>query len=154
MKPSTITKTFAIAAISALALGIAPTAKAADKGCTNAFIKGTFAFQATGSHFPPAGASLLDVVFVQTFDGNGALTSTGLQSDNGTILQLTQTGTYTVNPDCTGTYTVQVLPLGFTVHFYFVIADSENELVVISADPNTVLAGTARRQFPVGDWRQ
>ena len=154
MKRSTIAKNFIIAAVAALAVAIGPAANAADRGCTNASIKGTFAFQATGSHFPPTGASLLDVVFAQTFDGIGALTSTGLQSDNGKILQLTQTGTYTVNADCTGTYTALVSPLGFMVHFFFVIADSGNELVVISADANTVLAGTARRLFPAGDWRE
>ena len=153
MKLSNIAKTFTIAAMAIFVLGTSPTAKAADKGCSNASMKGTFVFKGNGTHFLPAGPSLLDVVFVQTFDGNGGLTSTGLQSDNGNILQVGQTGTYTVNPDCTGTYTAVVSPLGFTVHFFFVIADSGNELIVISTDPN-VLAGTARRQFPVGDWRQ
>jgi hypothetical protein len=152
MKRSTIAKTFAIAALTALAMAIAPAAKAADKGCSNASLKGTFAFRGTGSHMLPDGVHLLDVVFVQTFDGNGALTATGVQSDNGKILQVTQTGTYTVNPDCTGTETV-MLSLGFTVHFFFVIVDSGNELTVISTDPNN-LSGVARRQFPIGDWRQ
>jgi hypothetical protein len=152
MNQNTITKIFASAAV-ALALCAAPAAKAADKGCSNATLRGTFAFRATGSHFPPTGASLLAVLFAQTFDGSGGLTSTGLQSDNGTILQVSQTGTYTVNPDCTGTYTVLLSPLGFTIHFYFVIADGVNQLEAISMDPNTVLAGTARRQFLSGDWR-
>ena len=153
MKPSNTTaKTFTLAALAVLALSIAPTAKAANKGCSNASLTGTFAFRGTGSHTLPDGLHLLDVVFVQTFDGNGALTSAGLQSDNGKILQLTQTGTYTVNSDCTGTETVK-LSLGFTVHFFFVIVDSGNELTVISTDPNN-LSGTARRQFPAGDWRQ
>ena len=153
MKRSTIAKTFIIVAVATLAVALAPTANAADRGCSNASIKGTFAFKATGSHFPPTGVALLDVVFAQTFDGNGALTATGVQSDNGNILQVTQTGTYTVNPDCTGTYTALLSPLGFTVHFFFVIADSGKELEVISTDPNTVVAGVARKQFPVGDWR-
>ena len=152
MKHSTIAKTFAIAAVSVLALSIAPTAKAADKGCSNASLTGTFVFRGTGSHMLPDGLHLLDVVFVQTFDGNGALTATGVQSDNGKILQVTQTGTYTVNPDCTGTETVK-LSLGFTVHFFFVTVDSGNELTVISTDPNN-LSGVAKRQFAVGDWRQ
>ena len=42
MKPSTIAKTFTIAAVTVLALGLAPTAKADDKGCTNATLQGTF----------------------------------------------------------------------------------------------------------------
>ena len=154
MKRRTIAKTFAIAALTVLAGAIAPAANAADKGCSNSYIKGTFAFKATGSMISPTGIFLLDVVFVQTFDGNGALTATGVQSHNGDILQVTQTGTYAVNSDCTGTYTVKVAPIGATVQFFFVIADSGNELKVISTNSGLVLAGTARRQFPAGDWRQ
>lgn len=152
MKRSTIAKNFTIAAIATLALALAPTAKAAEKGCSNASIKGTYAFKGTGSVLESP-IALLDVVFAQTFDGKGALTATGLQSHNGNVLQVTQTGTYTVNPDCTGTYTAQVSPISITVHFFFVIADSGNELTVISTDALTVLAGVARKQFPVGDWR-
>ena len=35
MKRSTVAKTFTMAALTALALGIAPTAQAQDKGCSN-----------------------------------------------------------------------------------------------------------------------
>ena len=60
MKRSTIAKTFTIAAVAALALGIAPTAKADDKGCSNATLKGTFAHRATGFvTAPPAMAGPL-----------------------------------------------------------------------------------------------
>ena len=59
MKRSTIAKTFTIAAVTALAMAIAPTASAADKGCSNASIRGTFAFRATGSHMTPAGVAPL-----------------------------------------------------------------------------------------------
>ncbi len=147
MKRSTIAHSLTLAAIAALVLGLAPTAKASDRGCSTASIRGTFAFRGTGSHTLPDGLHLLDVVFAQTFDGIGGLTATGVQSDNGNILQVTQTGTYTVNPDCTGTETVLLSPLGFTVHFFFVIVDSGSELTVISTDPNN-LSGTARKQFP------
>jgi len=153
MKRTTIAKTFTIAAVAALAVAIAPAANATDRGCTNASVKGTFAFQATGTAIETP-VALLDVVFAQTFDGNGGLTSTGIQSHNGNILQVAQTGTYTVNPDCSGTYTAQLAPIGITVHFFFLIADSGNQLTVISTDAGTVLAGVARRLFPAGDWRQ
>ena len=108
MKRSTIAKTFTIAAVTALALGIAPTAKADDKGCSNATLKGTFAYKATGFiTAPPALAGPFAGVGTQTFDGNGATTATATSSQNGNILPVTVTGTYTVNPDCTGTYTLQ-----------------------------------------------
>jgi hypothetical protein len=48
MKRSTIAKTFTITAVAALALAIAPAANAADKGCTNATLRGTFVHTASG----------------------------------------------------------------------------------------------------------
>jgi hypothetical protein len=147
MKHSTIGKTFAVAAITALALAIVPTANADDKGCSYASIKGTYAFEGTGSVIEPPSVFLLDVVFAQTFDGNGGLMATGLQSHNGNILEITQTGTYIVNPDCTGTYTAEVSPIGITVHFFFIVADTGDQLDVISTDAGTVLAGVARRLY-------
>jgi hypothetical protein len=41
MKRSTIAQSLTIAAVTALALGITPTAKADDKGCSNASLEGT-----------------------------------------------------------------------------------------------------------------
>ena len=106
MKRSTIAKTFAIAAVTALALGIAPTAKADDKGCSNATLKGTFAHTASGFVMaPPAMAGPVAGAGTDTFDGNGGITTTAIVSLNGNIVPVTATGTYTVNPDCTGTYT-------------------------------------------------
>ena len=113
MKRSTIAKTFTIAAVTALALGIAPTAKADDKGCSNATLKGTFAYTASGFiTAPPAMAGPFAGVGTQTFDGNGGTTATATLSQNGNILPVTITGTYTVNPDCTGTFTIQAFPGG------------------------------------------
>jgi hypothetical protein len=151
MKHSTIAKTFTIAAVTALALGIAPTAKADDKGCSNATLKGTFAHTSTGFITAPAAlAGPLAHVARDTFDGHGAFTATGIVSQNGNIVPVTETGTYTVNPDCTGTYTSQ-LSTGITAHVFFVIDDSGNEFHIIETDPGTVLTGVTRRQFPIGD---
>ena len=49
MKRSTIANTFAIAAVTVVAIAVAPTAKAEDKGCTNASLEGTFSH--IGTHF-------------------------------------------------------------------------------------------------------
>jgi hypothetical protein len=148
MKRSTIEKTFAIAAVAAIALGIVPAAKADDKGCTNAILKGTFAHTATGFEIaPPAIAGPIAGVGVDTFDGKGGVTTSATVSLNGNSVPITATGTYKVNPDCTGTY---VIP-GTTL--FFVIADSGNEIHAICIDSGVVLNHTFRRQFPVGDWR-
>jgi len=148
MKLSTIAKAFTIAA---LALGVAPAANARNKGCSLATLKGTFADKVTGFiTAPPEVAGPIAGVNLETFDGNGALTGTGTSSLNGNIVPGTYTGTYTVNPDCTGTYTVQN-SLGLTVHAFFVIADGGNELHDIITDPGTVITCIHRRQFPVDD---
>jgi len=59
-----------------------------------------------------------------------------------------------VNPDCTGTYEVQVSPGGFTAHAFFVIDEGGNELQIIPTDPGTVVTCIARKQFPAGHWEQ
>ena len=154
MKRSTIAKTFTIAAVTAVALGMAPTAKADSKGCSNANLKGAFAFTETGFlTAPPAPVGPVAEVGTQTFDGKGATTATATLTATGNIFQVTITGTYTVNPDCTGTFTILVSPLGLTAHFFFVIADGGNELRAIGTDPGGVTTRIYRRQFPVGDWR-
>jgi|ERR1035437_790648 hypothetical protein len=152
MKRSTIAKTFAIAAVTALALGVAPTAKADNKGCSNATLKGTFAHRASGfTTAPPAMAGPLAGVGTDTFDGNGSITGSATLSINGNIVALTETGTYKVNPDCTGTYTVQ--SPGGTTRAFFVITGSGDEVQAICTDPGVVLTHIFRRQFPAGDWR-
>lgn len=154
MKHNTIVNTFRIAAITALALGMAPMTKAADKGCSNATLKGAFVHSGTGFiTAPPAQAGPFAHVSVQTFDGKGVLTSTGFVSVNGNIIPTTETGTYTVNPDCTGTGTLFVSPIGLTSRVFFVIDDGGNGLQVISTDPGLVVTGFSRRQFPLGDLR-
>jgi len=154
MKRSTIAQTFTIAAVTALALGLAPMAKADSKGCSNATLKGTFVDKDSGWIFtsPSAAPVPFAGVNIETFDGNGTLTGTGMASVNGNIMSGTFKGTYTVNPDCTGTYTSE--SPGLTVHAFFVIDDSGNELQIVITNPGTVISCVARRQFPAGDWRQ
>jgi hypothetical protein len=159
MKRSTIAKTFAIAAVTALALTLAPAANAADKGCSNASLQGTFAYTGTGFVVTPvARAGPFAEVGTQTFDGKGATTTTFTASGNGSLFQTTFTGTYTVNPDCTGTINLvapgPVPPAGTTVTLFFVMDDNLNGFQAIETLPGVVITRTARRQFPVGDWRQ
>lgn len=150
MKLSTIAKTFTMAAVTLLALGIGPTARAADKGCSIATLQGTYAYTSTGSIIaPPELAGPLAEVGTQTFDGNGGTTATATLSSNGTILALTITGTYTVNSDCTGTATLQVVsPFNATVHVYFVVRDSGNEFQAIETESGFVITRLGQRLYP------
>jgi len=151
MKNTVKTKALTIAGVLVLALAVAPTAKAEGRKCSNATLKGTFADKDTGFVITPSGSAVpIAGANIETFDGNGNMSGSGMTSVNGDIFPGTFKGTYTVNPDCTGTYT-SVTPQGFTVNAFFVIADGGNELHIVITNPGTAITCIARRQFPVGD---
>jgi hypothetical protein len=91
-----------------LALSSAITAYASD--CSNVTIRGTYAFTVYGQILPPVLPSplLIDGIAKTTFDGNGNLTQVDAVAVNGNIPLVWRpgTGTYTVNPDCTGIMTL------------------------------------------------
>src|SRR5689334_15924810 len=138
MKSNTIGKTFAIGAVAALAMVLAPTAKAERKPCSVATLKGSFARTDTGFvTAPPAIAGPLAAVSLMTFDGNGGFTSVGMGGLNGNVTAATSTGTYTVNADCTGTYTG--VSSGRTGHAFFVIAAGGDEIHILPTDPGAAI---------------
>jgi hypothetical protein len=87
-------------------------------------------------------------VGTQTFDGLGGTNATATSSQNGNISPVTITGTYTVNPDCTRTMTLQVSIPGipvFPLHVSFVIDDNGEEFQAIETDPGLVITRIGRR---------
>ena len=163
MKRTIIRNMFTVTLTTALAVGIAPTAQAADKGCSNATLTGTFAYINTGfftnAAAPPAQAGPFAGVGVETFDGNGGTTANAWVSINGNIFQLTIKGTYSVNPDCTGTLTLvpsfvsppMTLPPG---QVFFVIDDNGAEFPAIDLVSGEVITTVGRRQFSKDNGRQ
>lgn len=151
MTRNSIAKTFAIGAVAALALGLAPMAKAGPKECSVATLEGSFARRDTGFvTAPPAIAGPLAGVHLVTFDGNGTFTSAGFSSLNGNVSGSTGTGTYTVNPDCTGTYE-SVSSTGRTGTAFFVIADNGNEIHILPTNTGASITCIARKVFPKGN---
>lgn len=143
MKHSNTASALTMVAVFAFALVAGPTAKAAEKKCSNAILTGTYADQDTGTI---VGVGPFAGVNVDSFDGKGHLTISGVSSLNGSVAQGTETGTYTVNPDCTGTYKVE--GGGLTVDAFFVIAHDGNELQIVITDTGNVINCVARKQFP------
>ena len=81
---------------------------AQSQGCSNETIKGTYLFTVHGKALNPATPSAvlvwIDGVTIATFDGNGGSTGQDFVVHNAVPPNgCTQTGTYTVNADCTGT---------------------------------------------------
>jgi len=149
MKSSTIAKTFTIAAITALALGVAPTARADDKGCSVASLQGTFTYTGTGFNVTPAGSAVpFAEVGTQTFDGKGGTTTTFTASANGNLFQISFSGTYTLNSDCTGTMTLLTPAPNPTVTLFFAVADNLAEFQAIETLPGAIVTRIGRKMFP------
>ena len=146
MKRSTIAKTFAMGAVAALVLGLTPIAKAEPKECSVATLEGSFARSDTG--FVAAGP--LTGLSLMTFDGKGTFKFAGSASVNGIPGESEGTGTYTVNPDCTGRYTSQ-FSTGRTGGAFFVITNNGNEIQILPTGPGASLICIARKVFPVGN---
>jgi len=126
------------------------------QGCSDASLRGAFGYSSTGtlleSYVPPPFAGPFGEAGRQTFDGKGNTKAVAILSANGNIQQVTIVGTYKVNPDCTGSMTLNVSPLDATVHAHFVIEDDGAELRVIGTDSGVVENRVYRKQCRAGGW--
>src|ERR1017187_1515636 len=130
--------TLALAASSALT---------AHAGCTNATIQGTYAFTIHGTILNPDGSTLLvDGLAKTTFDGKGNLTQLDAVAINGNVAPgwASNTGTYAVNPDGTGTFTVTNGSQA-PVHLQMIVAQSGNTIHDMVTDPGVATTAEAER---------
>ena len=138
-----------------LILGTVSRAQAAEGGgCSNASLRGSFGFTSTGTllALPPPLAGPFAEVGRQSFDGNGNTEGTATVSANGNIFGVTVSGTYVVNPACTGSMTLNVsFPDGSqaTVHADFVIDDG-SEVRSIGTDQGVVESRVYKKQLRGG----
>ncbi len=120
-----------------LAVAASSTITAHGKACSNSTIRGTYAFTLLGSVFPGDGSALpLDGIVKQTFDGNGNFRQVDVVAVGGNLTPGWRpgSGTYSVNPDCTGTQTI-VIAGNPDVHVQFIIAQSGNKIHQVVIDP-------------------
>jgi hypothetical protein len=122
------------------------------KECSKATLWGSFGYTSTGtlldSYVPPPFAGPFGEVGRQTFDGKGHTDATATTSSNGNIAKVTIEGTYTVNPDCTGSMTLKVSPFDSTVHADFVMDYDGAELRAIGSDSGVIESRVYSKQFP------
>jgi hypothetical protein len=129
------------------ALAASPTLMAHASACSNSTIQGTYAFTIHGQVFLPNGATLLiDGLAKTTFDGKGNLTQLDAIAVNGNLAPgwASNTGTYSVNPDCTGTFTVtngNQPP----VHLQMIVSQSGNTIHDMVIDPGYATTAEAER---------
>jgi hypothetical protein len=118
--------------------------------CSNAALQGSFGYTSIGTllpaNAPPPFAGPYAEVGRQTFDGKGNTEATATLSANGNIVKVTIQGTYMVNPDCTGSMTLAVSPLGATAHYDLVIDKNGAGLKAICTDSGAVVSRVNNRQ--------
>jgi hypothetical protein len=112
MRSRAIATSLAVLTLTALISGTA-LAQSVDSGCTPNTLFGEYAFRVSGQIYGPGGvvAQQRDGVALTHFDGAGHLTQVDWVMSNGSPLpgptdkagfHTFETGTYTVNSDCTG----------------------------------------------------
>ena len=131
----------------ALALIVSSPLMSHASACSNSTIRGSYAFTIHGTIFLPNGSTLLiDGIAKQTFDGNGNFTQVDAVATNGMLTPGWRpgTGSYSVNPDCTGTFTVtngNQQP----VHLQMIVAQSGNTIHNMVMDPGFATTAEAER---------
>jgi len=106
MKRNIASRTLLIVFAAAMVASMAATAQAEDPPCSLARAAGKWGFSDTGT---VVGVGPRAAVGILTLDAAGnVVDSKATVSLNGTISEETFSGTYTVNPDCTGSATVDL----------------------------------------------
>jgi len=114
------------------------------RSCTNALLEGGYG-STVGMMIHPANTPRA-VLLRFVFDGKGNFTNTVVINDNGMVSHSTDSGTYKINPDCTGT----VFTNGGTKTVEIVVVNKGKEFYSIRTDPAdfVFLFNVAKKQFP------
>jgi hypothetical protein len=136
--------------------------KPLDSDCTIETLNGDYGISISGTrpappplsgipNYVPGTIEQVIGVGVRTFDGQGGFAQTTNEKGalSGILVpNLSASGTYTVNSDCSGTLTLHIPNLPFPVVYDFVITDRAREFLAIVASPQLVMvtnAGHRRR---------
>jgi hypothetical protein len=147
--------------------GVARAGGTADYGCSNATLKGEYAFGVTAytsAGLPNSPPYVVGVVNgIKVFDGHGNLTQRDYQGDNNAGPDFAppgrERGTYTVNSDCTGTMVIDLnapVTSGSTgvINIMFVISDGGRHIhEVVSEFTPPGASGPVSNQTSADDWK-
>ncbi|MGA7906980.1 MAG: hypothetical protein WCA16_06190 [Candidatus Sulfotelmatobacter sp.] len=129
-----------VVALLALALVLSASAQTISSACNDTLIAGSYGFNIQGTKLGGMGPVGQQVgVAMTTFDGIGGFSQIDTVTVAGTVVadftHTPATGTYTVNHDCTGTFTINFTDGRPPVVTSFVVVSDGNEIdtVVTSA---------------------
>jgi|SRR5579872_1475061 len=142
-----------VTAVVAIAAGVCSAdvrAFAQDDVCSVATLNGSYGVQTSGSIVALGPVGLVAEAGIISFDGAGGVSQKTTLSLNGVIVpnRSSLSGSYLVNPDCSGDLAV-VLPVPggtSTSTSHFVIVDHGKELRLVNTGAGRVLVGNARKQ--------
>ncbi len=126
-------------------VSVGTSAKAEDApqrlSCTNRSLQGYYGAKLSG--FVNSGATPFNLVFLDRFDGNGNITGVkGSTSTGGVIAEnLSNTGTYQVNSDCTVTISFD-RSNGTKSTNFGVLADRGRKILYTATDSGVNISGT------------
>jgi hypothetical protein len=113
--------------------------------CSVATLSGTYVYASDGVQIRGEDRVPFANAGVDVYEGAGKIEGVFSVSFNGQIAQnLTLAGTYTVNADCTGTWTTTD-STATVVHFDLFIAPDGSHLTFAATDPGIVSAGSEWR---------
>jgi len=120
----------------------------AHPACTDSTIKGDYAFTIHGQILTPNGPLLVAGIAKTTFDGDGNLTQVDAVAVNGGIAEVWRhgTGTYTLNPDCSGTMTL-INDGQAPLHLAILVSQSGNIIHTVVTDPGFAVTSDAEKVF-------
>ena len=161
MKRTTMRITIAIL-LGATFLTLAPAMRAQDEhGCSNASVAGRWGFTTNGT---VVGIGPRDSLGIFTLDGAGnLLNGKATSSLNGSVTDETFSGAYSVNPDCTGKFSIEIFDLSgnklLTATLNVVFDDNLREMRAMYTSavlPNgtalgTVITAQGKRLFSKND---
>src|SRR5450755_2094383 len=142
MNNKVFTTAVIVALVSLGALGSAR-AQSTSPACNNKLIRGNFGVTIQGTKLAGPGPTGPQVgVAVSEYDGKGNFTQIDTVTIGGVVVadftHTPATGTYTVNPNCTGTFTINFTDGRPTVVVNFVVVDNGSEIdSVVSARAET-----------------
>jgi len=135
----------------AMLVGFAPEAEA--RACSAARATGVWGYTNSGS-IPGRGVFAFVSVGRAILEASGRLSGNQTTSLNGALLQESVDGSFTVNPDCTGTAVVNVFQgktLVRTSLLDLVFVDDMNEARAIILTTGTAISASLRRVSSEGD---
>lgn len=108
------------------------------KQCSDGSLRGPYGYRATATVHATAGSPTIvaHIAAVGRFvsDGRGGITGHDVSNVNGVATPRTLTGTYSVDPDCTGNANITFVP-ALSTSYFFVIADDGDEIRMVQKTP-------------------